>query len=106
MQKIPAAALLLLSAASPAAWAGDITLYTHAHLVGPAITLHEATPDLDLQGFNDKTSSVVVQKGSWQVCAEKHYKGKCLILKEGEYAELPGFDNMISSVREVEPARK
>ncbi|MYN43288.1 hypothetical protein GTP55_28490 [Duganella sp. FT109W] len=95
-----ATVVLACCTASTAAWAGDITLYTRSHLGGPAITLHEATPDLDLLGFNDKTSSVVVHKGTWQVCAEKHYKGKCILLKEGEYAELPGFDNMISSVRE------
>ena len=91
-----------LAAISASACAGDITLYTRAHLGGPAITLHEAVPDLDLQGFNDKTSSVVVHKGTWEVCAEKHYKGKCMLLKEGEYGELKGFDDMISSVREVE----
>jgi hypothetical protein len=101
MHKILAAAVLC--SASCAACAGDITLYTRAHLGGPAITLHEATADLDPLGFNDKTSSVVVHKGTWQVCAEKHYKGKCIILKEGEYAELKGFDNMISSAREIEP---
>ena len=97
------AAVLLV--ASPLTWAGDITLYTREHLGGPAITLHEAAPDLDLQGFNDKTSSVVVHKGMWEVCAEKHYKGKCMVLKEGEYGQLKGFDNMISSVREVEPKK-
>jgi hypothetical protein len=94
-----------LGAACIAASAGDITLYTRVHLGGPAITLHEPVPDLDLQGFNDKTSSVVVQKGTWEVCAEKHYKGRCLILAEGEYPELKGFNNMISSVREVDPKR-
>lgn len=98
-----ATVVLACCTAGTAAWAGDITLYTRSHLGGPAITLHEATPDLDLLGFNDKTSSVVVHKGTWQVCAEKHYKGKCILLKEGEYAELPGFDNMISSVRERDP---
>ena len=103
MRHILAAAALC--AASPAIWAGDITLYTRDHLGGPAITLHEATPDLEPLGFNDTTSSVVVHKGRWQVCAEKHYKGKCLILAEGEYAELKGFNDMISSVREVAPAK-
>ncbi len=104
MHKILAATALC--AACSAVWAGDITLYTRVHLGGPAITLHEAAPDLDLQGFNDKTSSVIVHKGTWQVCAEKHYKGKCRVLAEGEYAELKGFDDMISSVREIEPKRE
>lgn len=101
MQKNLAAAVLCLTSAS--AWAGDITLYTRANFGGPAITLHDATPDLDPAGFNDTTSSVKVQKGSWLVCAEKHYRGKCMVLKEGDYAELKGFTNMISSVRELDP---
>jgi hypothetical protein len=99
-------ATVALSSVCCAASAGDITLYSHERLGGPAITLHEATPDLDPLGFNDKTSSVVVHKGSWQVCAEKHYKGKCLVLAEGEYAELKGFNNMISSAREVDSTRR
>ena len=103
MHRLFAAAVL--GAACTAASAGDITLYTRVQLGGPAITLLEAAPDLDLQGFNDKTSSVVVHKGWWEVCAEKHYKGKCMVLKEGEYRELKGFDDMISSVREVEPKK-
>ncbi|MBV7536096.1 beta/gamma crystallin family protein [Duganella sp. sic0402] len=103
MHKILAAAAFSASALCSA---GDITLYSHERLGGPAITLHEATPDLDPLGFNDKTSSVVVHKGSWQVCAEKHYKGKCLVLAEGEYAELKGFNNMISSAREVDAPRR
>jgi len=98
-------AAVALCAACPLVSAGDITLYTRDHLGGPAITLHEATPDLDPLGFNDKTSSVVVHKGTWQVCAEKHYQGKCLILAEGEYAELKGFNDMISSAREVAPKK-
>lgn len=106
MRHIFAAAALATAAACTAASAGDITLYSHTRLGGPAITLHDATPDLDPLGFNDKTSSVVVHKGTWQVCAEKHYKGKCMLLSEGEYAELKGFDNMISSAREVDPARR
>ena len=103
MQKMLTAAVL--STAATAVWAGDITLYTREHFGGPAITLHEAAPDLDQQGFNDKTSSVIVHQGRWEVCAEKHYKGKCLILKEGEYAELKGFNDMMSSVRELDASR-
>jgi accessory colonization factor AcfC len=91
--------------ASAVAQAGDITLYTRDHFGGPAITLHESAPDLDKQGFNDKTSSVVVHDGTWEVCEAKHYKGKCMILEKGEYAELKNFNDMMSSVREIDPKR-
>jgi hypothetical protein len=97
---------VFLSMAAAAAQAGDITLYTRDHFGGPAITLHESAPDLDPLGFNDKTSSVIVHQGTWEVCESKHYKGKCRILEVGEYAELKNFNDMMSSVREIEPKRE
>ena len=100
MKQLFIAALL---AAAGAAHAGDITLYTREQFGGPALLLHESAPDLGKQGFNDLTSSVVVHSGTWEVCADKHYKGKCLILQKGEYAQLKDFNDMMSSVREIDP---
>jgi hypothetical protein len=60
----------------------EITLYTRANFGGPAIKLHESEPDLDKLGFNDRTSSVVVQSGRWQVCEHKQYKGRCKVLEK------------------------
>lgn len=82
--------------------AGEITLYTRANFGGPAIKLHESEPDLDKLGFNDRTSSVVVQSGRWQVCEHKQFKGRCKLLEKGEYAQLKDFSNMMSSVRELD----
>ena len=100
MKHLLIAAFAVLGAS--AAHAGDITLYTRAQFGGPALLLHESAPDLDKQGFNDRTSSVIVHSGTWEVCANKHYKGKCLILQKGEYAQLKDFDDMMSSVREID----
>ncbi|RFP08553.1 MULTISPECIES: beta/gamma crystallin family protein [unclassified Duganella] len=99
---------VILLGAAAAAQAGDITLYTREHFGGPALQLHGSEPDLDKLGFNDKTSSVIVHNGTWEVCENKHYKGRCLVLEKGEYAELKNFNDMMSSVREVEarPAAK
>ena len=91
-----------LLGAAAAAQAGDITLYTRTQFGGPALLLHGSEPDLDKLGFNDKTSSVIVQNGTWEVCESKHYKGKCLVLEKGEYAELKHFNDMMSSVREID----
>lgn len=96
-------AMLLNAAAVAVAQAGDITLYTREHFGGPALQLHGSEPDLDKLGFNDKTSSVVVHSGTWEVCENKQYKGRCLVLEKGEYAVLKNFNDMMSSVREVEP---
>lgn len=88
--------------ASFMAQAGEITLYTRANFGGPAIKLHETEPDLDKLGFNDRTSSVIVQSGRWQVCEHKQFKGRCKLLEKGEYAQLKDFNNMMSSVRELD----
>lgn len=82
--------------------AGEITLYTRTNFGGPAIKLHESEPDLDKLGFNDRTSSVVVSSGRWQVCEHKQYKGRCKVLEKGDYAQLKDFNNMMSSVRELD----
>lgn len=94
--------VLAVLCASLAAQAGEITLYTRAGFGGPAIKLHESEPDLDKLGFNDRTSSVVVSSGRWQVCEHKQYKGRCKLLEKGEYAQLKDFSNMMSSVRELD----
>ena len=39
------------------------------------------------------------------VRGKANYKGQCRIVPEGEYAELKGFGNMISLVREIEARR-
>jgi hypothetical protein len=78
-----------------------VRLYTRDHFGGPALSLHEAAPDLDQLGFNDRTSSVVVRSGTWEVCESVQYKGKCMVLEPGEYPLLKNFNDMMSSVREV-----
>lgn len=97
--------IVLLCSAGPAQ-AGEITLYTRANFGGPAISLHESAPDLNKLGFNDRTSSVIVRSGTWEVCEDIHYKGKCLILEKGEYPVLKNFNDVMSSVREIEPKGK
>ncbi|MFC0169485.1 beta/gamma crystallin-related protein [Pseudoduganella danionis] len=83
------------------AQAGEITLYTHANFNGPAITLRGETPDLVPYNFNDRASSVVVRSGTWQLCEHADFRGRCMVVERGEYPVLAGFNDMISSVREI-----
>lgn len=84
-----------------AAHAGEITLYTHANFGGPAITVREQVPDLSPAGFNDRTSSVRVRSGSWELCEHANFGGHCIVLGPGEYRVLDGFNDVLSSLREV-----
>jgi hypothetical protein len=84
-----------------AAQAGEITLYTHDNFGGPAVTVREQVPDLSSDGFNDRASSVRVRSGRWQLCENANFDGRCIVLGPGEYRKLEGFNDVLSSLREV-----
>ncbi|MYM85212.1 hypothetical protein GTP44_25135 [Duganella sp. FT50W] len=83
------------------AHAGELTLYTDDDFGGRAVTLRGATPDLAQLGFNDRTSSVIVRAGTWELCQDSGFRGHCITLQRGEYRQLSGFNDQISSVREI-----
>jgi uncharacterized protein YcfJ len=59
---------------------------------------------MERTGFNDRAQSAVVQGGSWQVCEDARFEGRCAVLQPGEYPSLSdmGLGREISSVRAVE----
>ncbi|CAN7643676.1 beta/gamma crystallin-related protein [Pseudoduganella sp. LjRoot289] len=81
----------------------QITLYQGEGWRGRAVTISQSTDDMRRAGFNDRASSVVVEKGRWEVCDDAGFRGQCRILKRGSYESLAGMgmDNSISSVRAV-----
>lgn len=83
------------------AHAGEVTLYTDDNYGGRAVTVRGATPDLSQLGFNDRASSVIVRSGTWELCEHAGFQGHCITLQRGEYRQLQGFNDVVSSVREV-----
>ena len=95
---------LLLSAASLGATSAlaDITLYEHAEFGGAHVTLRGSSADISGTGFNDKTSSIVVRSGRWEVCTNSNFRGTCTVLTRGEYPVLQAnMNDRISSAREA-----
>lgn len=95
-------ASLALSLAAVAAYAGEITLYTNDNFSGPSLQLRDTEPDLARRGFNDRASSVVVRSGNWEICEHANFAGRCMLLQPGEYARLEGFNDQMSSLRELQ----
>ncbi|MCM2257435.1 MAG: beta/gamma crystallin family protein [Vicinamibacteria bacterium] len=92
----------LLASVALTAQAGEITLYETADFGGRNVTLRAYTQNVGEVGFNDRTSSLVVQSGRWEVCADPGFGGYCTTLVQGEYRSLDGrLNNRISSAREV-----
>lgn len=84
--------------------AAQVTLYSHDDFRGQQFTANGRVHNLDRLGFNDRASSVVVNGGDWQVCEDADFRGRCVILRPGEYPSLDrmGLQNEISSLRPVE----
>lgn len=77
------------------------TLFSGPNMTGRAVTLdREGTGDL--QNFNDRASSLRVERGYWIFCSEPQFRGECRTFGPGEYSQLPpGLDNRISSGRRI-----
>ncbi|MCY7389038.1 MAG: glycine zipper 2TM domain-containing protein [Burkholderiales bacterium] len=81
----------------------NITLYEHDGFRGRAFTTDRPVSNFGNQGFNDLASSAVVDRGSWEVCTDARFEGRCVVLRRGSYDSLSsiGMNDRISSVRPV-----
>ena len=84
--------------------AAQITFYEGEGFRGRSFTTDKRVWNFDRFGFNDRASSVVVERGRWEVCEDARFEGRCVILRRGSYDSLRGMglNNQISSVRPVE----
>jgi uncharacterized protein YcfJ len=100
LQAVMAAAALVAAGHA----AAQITLYEHDGFRGRAITIDGRESNLNREGFNDRASSIVVERGRWEVCEDVRFQGRCFILRRGNYPSLHelGLNDRISSVRPVE----
>src|SRR5215212_4093538 len=86
----------------------QITFYAREGFRGQAFTTDKQIRNFERAGFNDRASSVVVDRGRWEVCEDARFEGRCVVLKRGSYDSLRGLglDNRISSVRPVDNRRR
>ena len=101
--------LLGLAAVAFAAHASaQITFYEGEGFRGRAFAVNGEVRNFDRTGFNDRASSVVVDRGRWEVCEDARFQGRCVVLRRGAYDSLRGMgmENRISSVRRVDDKRQ
>ena len=77
------------------------TLYEGPNLSGRAFPLYDMMPNLGATGFNDRASSLRVERGYWIFCSDSDFRGECRTFGPGDYASLPGMNNVISSGRRI-----
>ncbi|MGE5144708.1 MAG: beta/gamma crystallin-related protein [Acidobacteriota bacterium] len=81
--------------------AGQIVFYEHEYLRGRVFSADGPVDNFEHYGFNDRASSAIVERGEWQICDDAYYRGRCVILRPGQYNALSSFgmNRRISSVR-------
>ncbi len=87
--------------------AAQVTFYENEAFRGRTFATQQGVPDFGRAGFNDRASSVIVDRGRWEVCEDVGFRGRCVELRRGNYDSLRslGFDNRISSVRPIQGNR-
>ena len=81
-----------------------VTFYERENFQGRSFTSNGAVDNFFSFGFNDRASSIMVERDDWQVCEDVSYGGRCVVLREGRYPSLAamGLNDSISSLRVVE----
>lgn len=100
--KMPATtSLFALCALASVAGAADLTLYTDGDFQGRPLNVVIDLRQLGSLNFNDRASSLVIEKGAWVLCTEEDFGGSCVTLEPGKYGSLRelGLDDAITSVR-------
>jgi hypothetical protein len=81
--------------------AGALDLYGQPDFRGRSVRIENNVADLGIHNFDGRASSLVVHEGTWQVCTEPGFAGRCETVRPGEYRQLAGLDDRISSIRQV-----
>ena len=83
--------------------AAEISFYERQGFEGRSFTTDKQIGNFERFGFNDRASSVVVRSGRWEICEDIRFRGRCVVLRPGQYPSLAamGLNDRVSSVRTV-----
>ncbi len=106
MYRVSKIALAVAGLAMASHAAAQVTLFEHDGFQGRSFTTSQPVNNLARSGFSDGSSSVTVRgdrSERWEVCEERRFRGRCVILRRGDYPSLAamGLNDSITSVRAV-----
>jgi hypothetical protein len=87
--------------------APKLQIYEGRQYRGRTLTLDHSVNDLARMGFDDRASSAIVSGGTWELCTEYNFRGRCQALPPGQYPDLGAqLENRILSARALEQPRQ
>ncbi|MEP7064307.1 MAG: beta/gamma crystallin-related protein [Betaproteobacteria bacterium] len=92
-----------LALTATGAMAQAVTFYEQDSFRGRNFVQDGPIADFQRFGFNDRASSVVIRRGTWQICSDARFGGRCVTLRPGSYRSLDamGLSDRVSSARPV-----
>ena len=86
-----------------AAVAAQATFYEREGFDGRSFSTAKEVVNLRRTGFKDRAASAVVAGDRYEVCDNKRFRGRCVVLRPGRYASLAamGLTDRITSARAV-----
>ncbi|HTP99265.1 MAG TPA: beta/gamma crystallin-related protein [Casimicrobiaceae bacterium] len=85
-------------------WGGNnrVVLYEGQNFSGRSYTVNaDVLTNLGNTGFNDRASSMRVERGYWMFCTDANFMGDCRTFGPGDYPTLSWLSNRISSGRRI-----
>jgi uncharacterized protein YcfJ len=81
--------------------AAQVTFYEHDNFQGRSHTAQSEVRNAERAGFQDRASSVIVVGQRWEACDDARFRGRCVVLRPGQYPSLGamGMNDRISSAR-------
>lgn len=103
MKAISRAALTIVVFAAATQASAQVTFYQEPGFQGRSFTTERRVDNFDRFGFNDRASSVTVIGERWEVCDDARYRGRCVVLRPGQYPTLAamGLNDEIASARAI-----
>ena len=80
---------------------GDVLLFEDAGYQGRVYEVVGDIPDLSVVNFNDKASSIKIQRGKWEICEHANYQGRCSRLDADQVVLPREWNDQITSIRRV-----
>ncbi|MEE9380689.1 MAG: beta/gamma crystallin-related protein [Hyphomonadaceae bacterium] len=103
-RSLAALAAMLAAVALPAhaQYGGDapVTFFDAPGFSGQSLPVNRPVSSMSSARFNDKASSVRIRSGTWEVCSDGNFRGRCEIVSRdiGDLRSI-GLNNNISSIR-------
>ncbi|MEN9871661.1 MAG: Beta/Gamma crystallin [Cyanobacteriota bacterium] len=80
----------------------DVILYSGRSQQGKPLKVNNKIADLSKYNFDDISTSVAVNSGTWRFYTEPNFKGQSIDVESDTARDLPGrFNNSISSLKSI-----